>query len=328
MKLYLSILNEPHESWEGPSFLARVSHLLSFSARHSEVANPDLADAIVFLESNRYKSRHDLACFTGTDLLRRYWYKAFTINYSAYPLAFLPGLYVSLPYHLFNARWHRAIPYPFPSPNPILRDHHSTNNSTPLLFSFRGALSHPVRSSLVSVMKDYQDLGPCQIVDRWFNHTESESFDYIEEISSSKFVLCPRGLATSSYRLYEALKLGRVPVIISNDWIPPQGIPWHACSLRISEDRLNEIPTMLNSFMPRWSQMQSTAFDIWNLYLADLSLADTLFDQLETLLWVNRKFSDWQTYIARWQSYAFRQQNGWDLHSRLQRAFAKLSFTT
>lgn len=47
---------------------------------------------------------------------------------------------------------------------------------------------------------------------------------YINSTISSKFVLCPRGFGRSSFRFFEVLKLGSVPVYIWDDinWLPFQ----------------------------------------------------------------------------------------------------------
>ena len=81
MKIFLATLNEPQESWEGDGLIARISMLLRHSHRHYEVNCAEEADVVVFLESNRFKSRHNFDLFSNTELLRQWCHKAFTINY-------------------------------------------------------------------------------------------------------------------------------------------------------------------------------------------------------------------------------------------------------
>lgn len=40
--------------------------------------------------------------------------------------------------------------------------------------------------------------------------------DFYEETASSKFVLCPSGLGMDSYRIWESLLLGAIPIVESN----------------------------------------------------------------------------------------------------------------
>jgi len=61
----------------------------------------------------------------------------------------------------------------------------------------------------------------------------------------SKFVLCPRGYGTSSIRLFEVLRMGRVPVILSDAWVSPEGPSWEAFSLRVAEADTYNLPEIL-----------------------------------------------------------------------------------
>ncbi len=70
--------------------------------------------------------------------------------------------------------------------------------------------------------------------------------DYARTLSSSQFVLCPRGIGTSSIQLYETLEAGRVPVIISDQWVPPAETDWRF-AIQVEERRTSSIPGLLNS---------------------------------------------------------------------------------
>ena len=45
--------------------------------------------------------------------------------------------------------------------------------------------------------------------------------EYIENIQNSDFVLTPRGDSNMAIRFYEALVLGRIPVVIDTEWVLP-----------------------------------------------------------------------------------------------------------
>ena len=82
---------------------------------------------------------------------------------------------------------------------------------------------------------------------------------YALALENSKFILCPKGLGPSSWRIYEAMKAGRVPVIISDKWIPPVGIDWNSFSLRVPETETNNIPAILRSIEQQAPEMGSIA---------------------------------------------------------------------
>ena len=319
MNIFLSLLNEPHEDWEGKGFIRRIGDILSFSSRHFQVDDPNTADAVLFLESNRFKSRHDITCFRKTELLHEYAHKSYALNYSDTPVAFLPGLYVCLPRQTFHPCWTRAIPYPWPSPNQQLANYKSEFDAPEFLLSFRGSLSHPVRQKVIDLIALHHWLGPTNEIQRWFNHTSDEQLDYLVEITKSHFVLCPRGLGTSTYRLYEVLRLGRVPIIISDDWVPPEGINWNSCSIRIAEDRITDLPVLIQYYIKRWPEMSAAASTVWRNYFHESVLADFLFDQLESLFFSRHSLCDWDYLSHRWELPSFRRQNQWDFKSKVKR---------
>lgn len=324
MKIFLATLQEHQQAWEGDSYIARITFLLSFSRRHSLADDPESADAILFLESNYTKSINDLGVFRGNPLLRRWSHKAYTLNYASTPVPFLPGLYVSLPASQQDTKWTAAIPYPWPSPNPLMAGFKTTIANPRQCATFRGSLSHPVRKELLNLFDHEEQLGSFHHVDRWFDHSGEEYLSYLNDIVDSRFVLCPRGLATSTYRLYEALRLARVPVIISDEWVAPEGIDWLACSIRLAEDRLIDLPALIRSCLDRWPVMCQAALGVWNSSFDDSVLADYLFDRLEVLMWMKRPFVDWNFLEQRWHSSSFRRLNKWDALSRMRRLPARL----
>lgn len=62
--------------------------------------------------------------------------------------------------------------------------------------------------------------------------------EYEQTIRDSKFVLCPRGNALSSFRYYDALRCGRIPILIADDTkLPLDGvIPYDKIHIRVPED--------------------------------------------------------------------------------------------
>jgi hypothetical protein len=69
--------------------------------------------------------------------------------------------------------------------------------------------------------------------------------EYYEIMNESFFILCPRGIGPCSYRLFETMQLGRVPVIISNQWVEIPGIKWDDVSIRVDETLVHKLPEIL-----------------------------------------------------------------------------------
>ena len=178
-----------------------------------------------------------------------------------------------------SSRPRGAVPFPSERGLPDRRE-------PDLLFSFRGALSHPVRKRLLrlSNRRAVVEESANVFVGHGEYATGGAAFArYAELIQRSKFVLCPRGHGPSSFRLYEALGARRVPVVISDDWLPPPRVDWSRCVIRVPENEVERLTALLEAREPEWQQLVAggdaarTEFSrshLWNHYgdsLATLS---------------------------------------------------------
>lgn len=114
------------------------------------------------------------------------------------------------------------------TPIPLLSLPHQLPKKFPdkkYLSNFVGSIKPwPMRREMVEVLKDR---GNIYIVER----KTGEEF-FVNTIMSSYSTLCPRGSADSSYRFYESMQLGVVPIMINEvDFRPfPGRIDWKCCS--------------------------------------------------------------------------------------------------
>ncbi|HEV2427567.1 MAG TPA: exostosin family protein, partial [Acidimicrobiales bacterium] len=91
-------------------------------------------------------------------------------------------------------------------------------------------------------------------------------------------------LGTATYRLFEVLAAGRVPVILSDDWVPPKGPDWDSFSIRWPEARIPELPAELErrqAEAPVMGIRARQAFDEW--FALDISLTRQM-SELASLL--------------------------------------------
>lgn len=78
----------------------------------------------------------------------------------------------------------------------------------------------------------------------WATHTESKpTIDYFKEMKQHKFVLCPRGHGPDSYRVWESLYLGCIPIVPNKDL---GGCHFHF-KMPILETNWNFTPQMLEA---------------------------------------------------------------------------------
>jgi exostosin family protein len=142
-----------------------------------------------------------------------------------------------------------------------------------LLWSFVGTISnHPVRAGLLNISDER-----CVVRDsqRWSDSIRwGWKTDYREEaikafsgfaglLGRSKFAVCPRGRGAASIRLFEALRVGRTPVIVSDEWLPPPFVDWGSCSIRVAEQDVGLLPEILREREGEAEEMGERARAVW-----------------------------------------------------------------
>jgi hypothetical protein len=233
---------------------------------HSLVDDPEAADIILFIDPHQHLTDWTMRAFRTHPLVQRWPRKVFIYDERDLPRDALPGVYVSMPRSEFDPGRHRAVSYYHLKNN--TRD--VVNEAPDLLFSFQGRRAAPVRAALLDLRHPRALIEDTSALN-FFSQSEEEALEqgrirYREIMGRSKFVLCPRGAGPSSFRLFEALSCGRVPVILSDEWVPPAGIDWDACSVRVPESEAGTLARRLEELEPQWPQMSAIArrtYDEW-----------------------------------------------------------------
>ena len=203
-----------------------------------------------------------------------------------FPSGNMPGLYCSLPRFLFDSRSHRSFCYPIIYNELIEKFDQSEATKD---WSFVGGVTSGLRQRLIKHLSARQgSRGICcvqsgpwsQMFDR---SGVGKKKDFAESIRRSKFILCPRGNGVGSIRLFETLKAGRVPVIISNGYVLPSGIEWDKCAIRVRENNLHAIESIVDSHQDRWSSMAMEARLQWESNYGNLSLLDRIGEELQNI---------------------------------------------
>ena len=124
--------------------------------------------------------------------------------------------------------------------------------------------SHEIREQLVkSLMSYHQNGGRVPIClttsSVHYAHLPEEQkrerrVPFLDAMYRSFTSLCPRGAGLSSERFFEAMCMGRIPILISDNCTLPleDSIDWDSCILRISEDGVKNIGNILESFMSKY----------------------------------------------------------------------------
>lgn len=224
----------------------------------------------------------------------------FVFSEADWPYPILPGAYPSLSKAF---PWAQSWCYlPRTDVDQIAR----SSDPPRLLFSFLGrAATHPVRSAILrldgakSPCVDLAD-APKRLPD--FNYSRS----YRDLICDSKFVLCPRGFGASSIRIFEVMSLGRAPVIISDEWQAPPGIPWKEFAVFAAEKDVMKIPSMLRDLEPEARKMGEFAREAFETYFSQKVFYTKLLETL-TSKFANFGCSPEENLTRAWRALRWRE---------------------
>lgn len=107
--------------------------------------------------------------------------------------------------------------------------------------------------------------------------------EYVENMMGSDYVLCARGVGNWSYRLYETLSLGRIPVFVDTDCVLPleDRIDWRALCVWVDRPDVGHIGEKVAAFHDGLSDdefqaRQHACRSIWERYLSPLGFFTAL----------------------------------------------------
>lgn len=144
-----------------------------------------------------------------------------------------------------------GLPIPLISSS-IPRDIIQTTVTKDIICSFVGSLppNYGLRSSLYTKLQHipgYYFSSP-----RWWTPTvpEDKFKEFISITQRSWFSLAPRGYGLQSFRFFEILQLGSIPVFVyDTEWFPFKNlVDWSSFSVCVHEKNISDIPNILNSF--------------------------------------------------------------------------------
>jgi hypothetical protein len=250
----------------------------------SLTTDTDNADLIVFAESHKAsKDTTDVSAHVLNDpIYRKLKHKCVIHNGTDQPNPSVPGLYPSIPHKWAKRLGCIGSPY-LAQLNPFLDLPELSKIDPVRLASFIGGCRRkPIRQQLVRLAQE-QHWDSIQAIDSSdafvgslrANDTETHQSlkkQFVTDMTKSKFVLCPRGTGSSSYRIFESMQVARVPVIIADSWSPPPGPDWSKFSIRVRQSQIGQLPTILSSREPQWESMGQLARKAWEEFYSPSKL--------------------------------------------------------
>ena len=284
----------------------RASQRADRFGAHTLTEDPASADLILFVRT----LGHDGAVFfrlLAHPLVRRYRAKCFLYDLNDLIVPVLPGIYPSV-----ERRWHdrtrtRSGPYLEETANPFLV-YDPAFTARQYLYSFLGAVrSAPMRERLAALPHDARGLfldtsARAEQIARHGTADEKREFarQYADATNLSRFVLCPRGVGVSSRRLFETMSMGRAPVVLADDWVPPDGPAWERSCVFIKETDCTRLPQILAEREPEAGAMGREGRLQWEEWYAP----EVLFHRtVESCLSITRERRRLPEPVASWLAY-------------------------
>lgn len=276
--------NAPLRVWLDQSVSKALTELTTRNPQQFQlVADPSVSDVIIFEDDNPGYIRRSLAFKKWPD-------KCVVVSEQDRPGYFLPACYASNQRCLLSKGRSKTIPFIISEtaiPNPFIKDIEDIE-PRPYLYSFRGGSTSWVRKKLFKSPPKKNDV-LIEESNHYFHWNNEDSYlnqklnlqkEYAKILEKSFFFLCPRGVGSSSIRLFEVMKAGRIPVIVSDDWIPVEGIPWNEFSIRVRERDISKIDSIIRSHSHSARELGRKAKQAWKDFCApgmdSILLADAL----------------------------------------------------
>ncbi|RYZ25200.1 MAG: hypothetical protein EOO10_18900 [Chitinophagaceae bacterium] len=314
MKLFFADSSDFLFSYPETPILTLVKQAILDSGRAEEVSSPDKADAIIIQESNEYKDHRYINKLLADRFVGNYIDKIFTISEDDSATGVFRGLYASIPKKRFDKRFHRAVPY-IRFANEYVFSNLQEGEAEYLAGWFGNIKSNPIRKQLVEKWKSDPAFS-IKHTQSWYNHKDDEKKDYVSLVLSTKFSLCPAGWAPPSPRIYESMALGRCPVIISDDFVRPQGPLWDEFALFYPESCVTKIDVFLRKHEAQFQQRGQKAKENWEKFFAGDLIRQYYADTLLSLIQSTPNYTK-KEEIERWKSFSTKWNNHWTLTQRL-----------
>jgi len=281
IKNNIKIFITSYDDEEGHEIANRLRKLYEISDRkYSLVENPQSSDIIVIGSLGNNISDVDyLKNILINNVIDKYTNKCFSLTYRDKPFVFNRGVYESGVSNIFNFRRVKTGSYALSgSFNSYIKKHIYSSFEDcdkEYLISFIGRNSHPVRTKIYSLKFSRKDI---YIEDStnfsfWncdnFDEIDKKERNYYNVLLKSKFSICPRGVGASSIRLFETIKLGIPPIIISDSYNLPSGPKWKEFSIMLKERHVDYLGKIATSYEDSYKEMGMMARKSYELHFAD-----------------------------------------------------------
>jgi hypothetical protein len=238
---------------------------------------PDDADRIIFIDLHQVQHVDVRKFISKHRLYRDHKNKILVWNERDRPLFDVRGLYVNVPKQLKNEVTSIPIPYLFVPADSLFYGTNFTTHSRTRRCTYRGTNTHKCRRVLSKL-----HIPDCSLIDSTLSNS-IPTHEFLAELDNSVHALCPRGHGLTSFRLYEVMARGCLPVIIADGWVPPRGISWQSFCTVVQEKDTSKFAEKLDYTIKDVTRRQATLANEFNTLLAPNVRMNYFIDQISDI---------------------------------------------
>ena len=156
------------------------------------------------------------------------------------------------------------------------------------VISFCGAITHPLRYECLGNLQQNDNINLSILLRNAFwggeYHNKQLRDEYVKNMKTSDLVLCCRGAGNFSYRLYECLSLGKIPVIIDSDIVLPcsDKIDWNRFIITTSQNINTDIDMFWKNISSReYQELQRYSREIYERYISPLGFINYIITKYD-----------------------------------------------
>ena len=285
-----------------------IDNLRKSSDSHLHTFTDDINDASVYLFFTTCVDINEVPLIRKHPLVKRYPGKCFLICDKDISYPVLPGIYAALPRNPLYKYLYVTGFYLSPT-NPYIELYKEQNIKPQFLASFQGGLSSRLRQ-ILSKVKFTKNIHLNFVKPQWQDFYSGTGFitsgsnyltKYAELLYESFFVLCPKGNGISSYRLFESLEAGRIPIIISDRFASPVIVKeWIDGPIQIKEKDIRSIENILTIKFKEWEVRSQTCQHIYDQYFSAKKRVEYIGNAIEHIQGQKLLKKHWQ-FILYWK---------------------------
>ena len=123
------------------------------------------------------------------------------------------------------------------------------------------------------------------------NLAQKQREEYVANLVNSDYALCVRGSGNFSYRFYEALSMGRIPVFVNTDCVLPfeKYIDYKKICVWVEYDEIDKLPEKILEFHNKLTNdefiaLQKRCYETWKEWLSTEGFFKNFYRHFEELI--------------------------------------------